>query len=78
MYSLLPVLAVFARIFLAFSPASLVPLAWALALDAEEHARLWIACLGLTRVSGLALMAATRSQRRELQPRDGFLLVNFV
>ena len=78
MYSLIPVLSVFARILVAFSPAFFVPLAWTFVLDAQEQALLWTACFGLTLVSGLALMAATRSQRRELQPRDGFLLVNLV
>ena len=78
MYSLVPVLSVFARILIAFSPAFFVPLAWAVALDTDEHARLWIGCFGLTLACGLVLMAATRSQRREMQPRDGFLLVNLV
>lgn len=78
MYSLLPVLAVFARILVAFSPAFFVPLGWALALDASEHALLWEVCFGLTLGSGLLLWALTRKHRRELQPRDGFLLVNMV
>jgi len=78
MYSLLPVLGVFARILLAFSPAFFVPLGWAIALDAQEQALLWTACFALTLSSGLVLMLATRNQRRELQPRDGFLLVNLV
>ena len=78
MYSLLPVLGIFARILIAFSPAFFVPLGWALALDAEEHALMWTACFALTLVSGLVLWAFTRNQRRELQPRDGFLLVNLV
>ena len=78
MYSLIPVLSVFARILVAFSPAFFVPLAWTFVLDAQEQVLLWTACFGLTLASGLALMAATRNQRRELQPRDGFLLVNLV
>jgi len=78
MYSLLPVLGVFARILIAFSPAFFVPLGWALALDADEHALLWELCFGLTLGSGLLLWGLTRKHRRELQPRDGFLLVNLV
>ncbi len=78
MYSLIPVLSVFARILVAFSPAFLVPLVWTFALDVQEQAVLWTTCFGVTLASGLALMAATRNQRRELQPRDGFLLVNLV
>jgi trk system potassium uptake protein len=78
MYSLLPVLGVFARILIAFSPTFFVPLGWALALDANEHALLWEVCFGITLGSGLLLLAFTRNHRRELQPRDGFLLVNLV
>ncbi len=78
MYSLLPVLGIFARILIAFSPAFFVPLGWALVLDANEHALMWTACFALTLVSGLLLWAFTRKQHRELQARDGFLLVNLV
>ena len=78
MYSLLPVLGIFARILTAFSPAFFVPLAWALALDADEHALMWTVCFALTLVSGLLLWAFTRRSNRELQARDGFLLVNLV
>jgi len=38
LHSLLPVLSVFSRIVLAFSPAFLVPLAWAWFLDERHHA----------------------------------------
>ena len=78
MYSLLPVLGIFARILIAFSPAFFVPLGWALVLDADEHALMWTACFALTLASGLLLWAFTRKQHRELQARDGFLLVNMV
>jgi trk system potassium uptake protein TrkH len=78
MYSLLPVLGVFARILMAFSPAFFVPLGWTLALDASEHALLWLVCFGLTLGSGGLLWAFTRHHSREMQPRDGFLLVNMV
>ena len=78
MYSLLPVLGIFARILIAFSPAFFVPLGWALALDTDEHALMWTACFALTLASGLLLWVFTRKQQRELQARDGFLLVNLV
>ena len=78
MYSLLPVLGVFARILIAFSPAFFVPMGWALALDANEHTQLWVMCFGISLGSGLLLWAFTRHHRRELQARDGFLLVNMV
>lgn len=78
MYSLLPVLATFSRILLAFSPAFLVPLAWAWFLDAEPHVIVWALCFGFTAASGLVLWHFTRQHRRELMPKDGFLLVNLV
>lgn len=78
MYSLLPVLAVFSRVLLAFSPAFLVPLAWAWFLDARDHAAVWAVGFAVTAVCGLLLWQGTRNHRRELQPKDGFLLVNLV
>jgi trk system potassium uptake protein len=78
MYSILPVLSVFSRILLAFSAAFLVPLAWAWFLDAHHHTQVWAWGFALTAVSGLGLLLATRRYRRELMPKDGFLLVNLV
>lgn len=78
MYSLLPVLAVFSRILLAFSPAFLVPLAWSWFFDAHHHTRVWAYGFALTVASGVVLWRLTRQFRRELQARDGFLLVNLV
>ncbi len=77
-YSLLPVLAVFSRALLAFAPAFLVPLVWAWFLDARHHALVWAYGFGFTVVCGLLLDLATRRFRRELQAKDGFLLVNLV
>ncbi|WP_171019842.1 potassium transporter TrkG [Hydrogenophaga sp. 2FB] len=78
MHSLLPVLAVFSRVLLAFAPAFLVPLAWALFLDAQGHAAVWAVGFLITVLSGLVLWQYTKQHRRELQTRDGFLLVNLV
>jgi trk system potassium uptake protein TrkH len=78
MYSLLPVLSVLSRILVAFSAAFLVPLAWAWALDADHHTLVWAKGFGLTAASGLLLWWATRRHRRELMPKDGFMLVNLV
>ena len=78
MYSLLPVLAIFSRILLAFSPAFLVPLAWAWFLDAQQQVIVWALGFGFTAASGLVLWQLTRPYRRELMPKDGFLLVNLV
>ncbi len=78
MDSLQHVLAVLARVLAGFSAAFLVPLAWALAVGEAREARVW--GLGLVGTLALgALMAwVVRRQRRELQPRDGFLLVFLV
>ncbi|WP_442909560.1 TrkH family potassium uptake protein [Hydrogenophaga sp.] len=78
MFTLLPVLSVFSRILLAFAPAFLVPLAWAWFLDARHHALVWAYGFAFTTVCGLILWRATHRFRRELQAKDGFLLVNLV
>ncbi len=54
-----------------------VPLGFALYHhDPAEQA--FTVSIGVTAVAGLALSLATRRSRRELQPRDGFLLVTLV
>lgn len=73
-----PVLAVLARVLVAFSFASLVPLAWAWFEDAEALRMVWAGSFALTLVSGLVLWGVTNRHRRELMPKDGFLLVNLV
>lgn len=78
MHSLLPVLAIFSRILLAFSPAFLVPLAWAWFQDAQQQVIIWALGFGFTAASGLIMWQLTRPYRRELMPKDGFLLVNLV
>jgi trk system potassium uptake protein TrkH len=78
LHSLLPVLSVFSRIVLAFSPAFLVPLAWAWFLDEQQHALVWAYGFAFTTACGLFLWQTTRRHRRELQAKDGFLLVNLV
>jgi len=74
----LPVLSVFSRVLLAFSPAFLVPMAWAWFLDQEHHVLIWAFGFAAAVLSGWLLSLATRHHRRELLPRDGFLLVNLV
>ncbi len=78
MYSLLPVLNIFSRILFAFAFVFLVPLAWAWSEDHEQFRFVWEGAMALTAVSGLLLWAATRRHSRELQARDGFMLVNLV
>lgn len=75
---LLPVVNIFSRILFAFSFTFLVPLAWAWFLDAHHHNLVWEGGFALTAVSGLLLWWLSRRHRRELQARDGFLLVNMV
>ncbi|GAB3184924.1 TrkH family potassium uptake protein [Hydrogenophaga aquatica] len=73
-----PVLALLARIVMAFAFAMLVPLAWAWPQDAEHLRTVWGGCFGFTFASGWLLWQFTKNYRRELLPRDGFLLVNLV
>jgi trk system potassium uptake protein len=73
-----PALALLARIMMAFAFAFLVPLAWAWFEDPEPLRTLWAVCFGLTFGSGWLLLMLTQAHRRELQARDGFLLVNLV
>lgn len=78
MNSLAPVLNVLARIMLGFSSAFLVPLAWAWSLDSLALRNVWLTGMALTFCAGLLILLLTTRHRRELQPRDGFLLVNLV
>jgi len=73
-----PVLNVLARIMVGYAAMFLIPLAWALALDPAAVQTIWLESIALSLALGLALWAVTQRQRRELQPRDGFLLVNLV
>ncbi|HYF16408.1 MAG TPA: potassium transporter TrkG [Ramlibacter sp.] len=78
MDSLGPVLAVVARVLAGFSLAFLVPLAWAWWLDEPALRLVWAAGFVGTLSVGAALALLTRRYRRELQPKDGFLLVTLV
>ncbi len=74
----IPVLAVLARVLAGFSLAFAVPLAWAAAVDEFFLVKVWATALVVTGASGWLMWMATRKHRRELQPKDGFLLVNLV
>lgn len=78
MSSLAPVVNVFARILLGFGFMFLVPLAWAIFMDGPALVAIWIKAMATTMVAGALIMALTSQHKRELQPRDGFLLVNLV
>ena len=78
MASFVPVLNVLARVMVGFAFMFLVPLAWAWALDAVALREVWLLCMALTLGVGVLMLLLTTKHRRELQPRDGFLLVNLV
>ena len=78
MFGLLPVLNVLATVLVGYSLMFLVPLGFTLTLDHSDLHGTWAKAMALTLGSGLLLMVLTRRHRRELMPRDGFLLVNLV
>jgi trk system potassium uptake protein len=72
-----PVFAVLGGVLMLFSLTMAVPLAFAwVGHDAGEGA--YAGSLLITMAAGLALFFGCRQPRRELQPRDGFLLVTLV
>jgi trk system potassium uptake protein TrkH len=73
-----PVLHVLSVVILIIGAAMVVPLGFSMVLrDAAERA--YDGSIAITIVSGLVLFFLTyRRNRRELQPRDGFLLVSLV
>ena len=73
-----PVLNVLARILLGFGFMFLVPMAWGLALDPSSLRDIWLLGMGLTLAAGAVMLLLTSQSKRELQPRDGFLLANLV
>jgi trk system potassium uptake protein TrkH len=74
---LLPVVALVGRMVLLFALLLLVPLAFAISRhDAAEQAFTQAAIV--TAVCGLLMSVVTRRFRRELQPRDGFVLVGMT
>lgn len=78
MDSLQPVLAVLARVLLGFSAAFLVPLAWAVGVGEIAEARVWACGFAITAFVGWFMGWVLRHHARELQPRDGFLLVTLT
>jgi trk system potassium uptake protein len=73
----LAVVALVGRMVVLFSLLMAVPLAFALtAHDPAENA--FLIAIGVSFGAGLLLSLATRRFRRELQPRDGFILVSLT
>ena len=73
-----PGLNVLARVMVGYAAMFLIPLAWGWTLDAPEVRNVWWISMALTLAMGFMLWSATMNYRRELLPRDGFLLVNLV
>jgi trk system potassium uptake protein TrkH len=73
-----PVLNVLARVMVGYGFMFLVPLAWGWTLDAPSVRDVWWESMALTLGAGFMLWGGTMDYRRELLPRDGFLLVNLV
>ena len=78
MFGLFPVLNVLATVLVGYSLMFLVPLGFAMVLDHSDLHGTWAKAMALTLGTGLLVMVLTRRHRRELMPRDGFLLVNLV
>ncbi|HOB44649.1 MAG TPA: potassium transporter TrkG [Zoogloea sp.] len=77
MDALLPVANVLGRLLSIFSLAYLMPIVAAIIYEDGTVAE-FIAAMGISLCTGLILYAVTRSNYRELKPRDGFLLVSTV
>ncbi len=76
MNPLLPVLAVYGWLTLFFSATMLVPLAVAwLGHEPAASRHAYGGAVVITAISGIVMWAVSRRSRRELQPRDGVLLV---
>jgi trk system potassium uptake protein TrkH len=73
----LAVVALVGRMVTLFALLMLVPLGFAW-VDHDRAEDAFILATAITFCSGLAMSLATRRFRRELQPRDGFLLVTLV
>jgi trk system potassium uptake protein TrkH len=78
METLNPVLRVVSRVWVGFALAFLVPLGWAASHDEPGLITTWAGAFAATLAAGVLLALAVRHHRRELQPRDGFLLVTLV
>src|ERR1035437_5302193 len=77
MVRVFPVLNVLGVVLMIFAVAMAVPAAVAFFMeDAAQHA--YDEAVLITLAAGFGIWAATRYDHRELQPRDGFLLVALV
>ena len=74
----LAVLALVGRMVVMFSLLMAVPLGFALVNGHDRAESAFLAAMGITMGCGLVMSLAMRRFRRELQPRDGFLLVTLT
>ncbi|MBE0621343.1 MAG: TrkH family potassium uptake protein, partial [Burkholderiales bacterium] len=77
MVRILAVLHVLSVVIMLFALCLLFPLAWSVLLD-DAAQTAYVEAVVLTAFAGALLWALTSKSRRELQPRDGFLLVALV
>ena len=75
--SALPVINVLGYVVMIFAATMVVPLVFAMA-GGDKALKDYDLALVITAGAGLLMVLATRKWRRELQPRDGFLLVTLV
>ncbi len=77
MQSPLAVVALVGRMVLLFGLLMLVPLAFAL-VQRDSAVQAFVSAIAITLAAGLGMSLGTRRFRRELQPRDGFILVGLT
>jgi trk system potassium uptake protein len=77
MSQILPVVHILSKVLMLFSAAFLLPLAVSLGLEDGAH-RAYDEAIVVTFLSGLVLWLFSRRGKRELQTRDGFLLVVMI
>jgi len=77
MSQILPVVHILSKVLMLFSAAFLLPLAISLGLEDGAH-RAYGEAMVVTFFSGLVLWILSRRGKRELQTRDGFLLVVMI
>ena len=77
MNSPLAVIALVGRMVVLFALLMLVPLAFAVGRH-DDAERAFLISIGVTLGAGIVMSMATRRFRRELQPRDGFILVGLT
>src|SRR4029434_4000199 len=75
--SIFPILNVLGAVVALFAFSMLIPLAFAF-FGGDKGLAAYDTAFLITLASGVATRLATRRYKRELQPRDGFLLVTLV